>query len=383
MSKPKIFLNVGTYLPGYRGGGPTQSVKNLVEALSNEFEFYIFTANHDLGISNPYENVKTDIWSEYDGINIFYSSDQNKRKNLKHIFKQQKFSLIFLNSFFSTDSIRILILRKQLKLNTPFVLMPRGELSEGALNIKKTKKVSYIKFANFFGLLDKIHYLSTAEDEHVQIQKLLETDKVHKVSNIPNTKKELKLDTKEDGKLKVVFLSRITQKKNLDYALECLGNCHANILFDIYGTIEERNYWANCKNIIKALPENIKIEYKGELPNEKAIPTLSKYDLFYFPTKSENYGHVISEALQASIPVLISDQTPWKNLEEKQLGWEFSLSNPQCFINKLNQLSKMSLQDYNIIKKNVHSGFNIDFRAAQASEKYKNILMESIPSGER
>src|SRR5699024_6275098 len=128
MGKPKIFLNVGTYLPGYRGGGPTQSVKNLVEALSDESEFYIFTANHDLGVNEPYENVDTDSWNKYGGVNIFYSSDQNKSRNLKQIFKQQKFSLIFLNSFFSTDTIRILILRKQLKFNTPIVLMPRGEL---------------------------------------------------------------------------------------------------------------------------------------------------------------------------------------------------------------------------------------------------------------
>src|SRR5699024_5313166 len=116
MSKPKIFLNVGYYLPGYRGGGPTQSVKNLVEALSDEFEFYIFTANHDLGVNEPYGNVDTDSWNKYDGVNIFYSADQTKSRNLKHILRENNFSLIFLNSFFSTDTIRILFLRKQLKL---------------------------------------------------------------------------------------------------------------------------------------------------------------------------------------------------------------------------------------------------------------------------
>lgn len=166
-------------------------------------------------------------------------------------------------------------------------------------------------------MLDKIHYLSTAEDEHDQIQKLLKTDKVHKVSNIPNTEKKISLNTKEEGKVKVVFLSRITQKKNLDYALETLNHCKGNIYFDIYGTIEEKSYWERCKKIIANLPDNITVNYKGELPNEKVISTLSNYDLFYFPTKSENYGHVISEALQASIPILISDQTPWKNLAEK------------------------------------------------------------------
>lgn len=377
MSKPKIFLNVETYLPGYRGGGPTQSVKNLVNTLSDDFEFYIFTANHDLGISDPYENVKTDNWSEYEGVKIFYSSDQNKRKNLKQILRQQKFSLIFLNSFFSTDTIRILFLRKQMKIHTPIVLMPRGELSEGALNIKKLKKVSYIRFANIFGLLDKIHYLSTAEDEHDQIQKLLETDKVHKVSNIPNTEKKISLNTKEEGMLKVVFISRITQKKNLDYALETLNHCKRNIYFDIYGTIEEKSYWGKCKDIIANLPDNIIVNYKGELPNEKVISTFSKYDLFYFPTKSENYGHVISEALQASIPVLISDQTPWKNLEDKKLGWEYPLKDSQAFISKLEELSILTTSEYQNYKKTIFSEFDVKKKADKITSKYKKILISS------
>src|SRR5699024_12053972 len=112
-------------------------------------------------------------------------------------------------------------------------------------------------------------------------------------------------------------------KKNLDYALETLMNCRSNIEFDIYGTLEEIGYWEKCKEIIETLPINIHVSYKGELNNRKVINTLSNYDLFYFPTKSEKYGHVISEALQASIPILISDQTPWKNLAEKKYGWEF------------------------------------------------------------
>lgn len=378
MNKPKIFLNVGTYLPGYRGGGPTQSVKNLVEALSDEFEFYIFTANHDLGINEPYENIETDHWNEYDGVNIFYSSDQHKRNNLKKILTEQLFSLIFLNSFFSIDTIQILFLRKQLNLNTPIVLMPRGELSEGALNIKKTKKMLYINVAKAIGILNGIHYLTTADDENEQVQKLLSTEKTFEVSNIPNTHKEITINTKEEKKLKVIFLSRITQKKNLDYALNTFKNCKGNIVFDIYGTIEEKQYWEKCKQIIRTLPKGIEVNYKGELPNEKVISMLSNYDLFYFPTHSENYGHVISEALQATVPVLISNQTPWKNLEEKGLGWDYPLKKNNLFIDKLNELADMSLDEYNNLKKNLWVNFSIEKRYEKTIRIYKKILGEII-----
>lgn len=374
MSKPKIFLNIGTYLPGYRGGGPTQSVKNLVSALSDEFEFYIFTANHDLGIKEPYQNVDTDKWNEYEGVNIFYSSDQNKRKNLINILEEKKFSLMFLNSFFSTDTINILLIRKKIKMETPLILMPRGELSEGALNIKKMKKRVYIKIANLINFYKDINFLTTAEDEYEQVQNILGTTNVYKVSNIPNTEKNLVLNTKEDKKLKVVFLSRITQKKNLDYALETLMNCRSNIEFDIYGTLEEIGYWEKCKEIIETLPINIHVSYKGELNNRKVINTLSNYDLFYFPTKSENYGHVISEALQASIPILISDQTPWKNLAEKKYGWEFELKEKNEFSKKIDELSKINKNQYNEIKNNIFDRFDPESNSKPIISTYKNLL---------
>lgn len=374
MSKPKIFLHVGTYLPGYRGGGPTQSVKNLVEALSDKYEFYIFTANHDLGVSEPYDNVNTDKWNEYDGVNIFYSSDQSKRKNLKKILTQKKFSLIFLNSFFNTDTIRILFMRKQFNLNTPIILMPRGELSEGALNIKRPKKMFYLNVAKTIGLLREIHYLTTADDEYEHVQKLLITDKIKKVSNIPNTEKKITLNTKVEETLKVVFLSRITQKKNLDYALETLKNCKGNIIFDVYGTIEEEKYWEKCKKIIASLPNNITVNYKGELTNEKVISTLSNYDVFYFPTKSENYGHVISEALQASIPVLISDQTPWKNLESSSLGWVYSLSQTEKYAQKIDDLAILDTKHHNEIKQLIYNKFTVSDKVGKTSRHYINII---------
>jgi glycosyltransferase involved in cell wall biosynthesis len=40
----------------------------------------------------------------------------------------------------------------------------------------------------------------------------------------------------------------------------------------------------------------------------------------------ESFGHAIFEALSVGCPVLISDQTPWKNLQEKKAGWDLPIS---------------------------------------------------------
>jgi glycosyltransferase involved in cell wall biosynthesis len=73
-----------------------------------------------------------------------------------------------------------------------------------------------------------------------------------------------------------------------------------------------------------------------------------KYDVFYFPTKSENFGQVIWESLSCGCPVLISDQTPWNNIDSYNVGWVRSLS-------KMNNFSKV-LQG--IIDNNLEYQFN-------------------------
>jgi len=62
-------------------------------------------------------------------------------------------------------------------------------------------------------------------------------------------------------------------------------------------------------------------------------PTLRKHDLFFFPTLGENFGHVIFESLAAGVPVLVSDQTPWRDLDQRGAGWVRSLEDVQGFAN--------------------------------------------------
>ena len=53
---------------------------------------------------------------------------------------------------------------------------------------------------------------------------------------------------------------------------------------------------------------------------EEVIGTFEKYDIFLFPTKGENFGHVIYEALVGGCIPIISNTTPWLDLEENHCG---------------------------------------------------------------
>jgi glycosyltransferase involved in cell wall biosynthesis len=135
-----------------------------------------------------------------------------------------------------------------------------------------------------------------------------------------------KRNIKKPGELRIVFVSRISRKKNLAGALTTLEGISGDITFDIYGPAEDRAYWEECQRLISHLPPNIRVNYLGQIEHNQISQVFAEHDLFFFPTLAENYGHVISEALSSGCPVLISDQTPWRNLEQEGAGWDIPLN---------------------------------------------------------
>jgi glycosyltransferase involved in cell wall biosynthesis len=95
--------------------------------------------------------------------------------------------------------------------------------------------------------------------------------------------------------------------------------------FDIWGTIEDEEYWRSCQASLERLPAHVRVEYKGPAKHNQIPDVLPSYDLMFLPSLGENYGHVIAESLVAGTPVLISDRTPWRNLAEHGVGWDLPI----------------------------------------------------------
>jgi len=76
-------------------------------------------------------------------------------------------------------------------------------------------------------------------------------------------------------------------------------------------------------------------------------PIISKHHIFILPTKGENFGHAIFEALSQGKPILISNQTPWRNLQQSKVGWDLSLKEPHLFLEAIEQAASFDQQEYN------------------------------------
>lgn len=343
-NKPKILTFVGYYLPGYKAGGPLRTIANMVDRLHDDFEFWIVTRDRDLGDDVPYFDVLVNEWNNVGNAQVFYASiDRLSLGGITNIIKGTPCDMMYLNSFFDPLFTLIPLLARRIGRlkDMPVVLAPRGEFSEGAIQLKRLKKSAYIKIAQWLGIYNDIfwHASSAHEVEDIRREFLIKDEMIFIALDLPSTNLSCQfLDNelnKDSNILRVVFLSRISSKKNLDYALRILQKVKRHIVFDIYGPIEDENYWQICLQLCKEMPENITVTYCGSVEPKDIAKTFLSYDLFLFPTRGENYGHVIAESLSIGTPVLLSDQTPWRNLEADGLGWDLALEQMDDFVEVL------------------------------------------------
>lgn len=339
MAKPKILLTTGHYLPGYKSGGPLRSILNLVNNLHDDFEFMILTSDRDLGDIEAYSSIRNGEWIEVHNAKVKYLSPEEQTfKGVCDSIAKVEHDLLYLNSFYSSWSTIWPLLGRRIGRvpKQPLLLAPRGEFSAGALALKSHKKNCYIKIAKLTGLLEDVNWHASTAFEQLDIERTIgqKTGSIFVASDLPDPAAEHLAPSSRDAdnSYHIAFLSRISPMKNLDFAIDVLQKIKLPITFNIYGPAEDDAYWMNCQKKISAMPMNISVHYHGSVEPHQVPFVLRSNDLFFLPTRGENYGHVIAEALAVGTPVLISDQTPWRGLEMRKLGFDLPLDNQAKFV---------------------------------------------------
>mgnify|MGYP002571003559 FL=1 len=265
--------------------------------------------------------------------------------------------LVYVCGCFNDYAINTLIANRLGKIKVPVIVAAMGLFSPKEFQLKYLKKKTFTTIFNLLGMFKNIYWSATSEMEISEIKKqVVATDKQFFIAedlprkvNEENVRKE-----KKAGSLKIVWISRIAPKKNLKYAIEILKEAKSNIKFTIYGPVHVQEYWEECKQELRNLPNNVKWEWKGNLDSENVVETLKLYDVFLFPTLGENFGHVIQEALSAGCPCIISNQTPWQDFESKGVGYVFLLENKSAFVNAVEKYAVMEQSEFQKVTEKVH-----------------------------
>lgn len=376
--KPVVLLFTDWYLPGYKAGGPIQSCVNLVRTLSAEFSFWVITSDRDLGSPSPYEKVPLNQWTTGPfGEKLFYAAPGFiNRKWLRQLFSMHAGSTIYLNSMFSLPFTLLPVLVARKFPANRLVLAPRGMLHPGALGLKSGKKKIFLQLLRLLGWHKRILFQATTVEEAGYIQQHFPGAKMKLAGNIPAFREQKPpTSEKQPGEVKLVFVGRIHPTKNLDFILNLLHQADkARILLELIGEPGPPEYVEECRKLVELLPPNIEVKQFGSMPHQESFAKLLESHALVLPSRGENFGHAIFEALISGKPVLISDRTPWRNLEQQQAGWDLSLENPDGFAAAIEQLAAMNQETYQQWSERAYRLANNYFEDAAYNRNYRELF---------
>jgi glycosyltransferase involved in cell wall biosynthesis len=346
--RPIILSMLGSYWPGNDSSGPIKSFKSIAQALSSDFEFRLLARDRAFGAITAMAPSHGG-WTELGFAKVRYLAvGRLGAGGLAQTLRDTPHDMLWLNGFFDREfTLPALGLRRAgMVSRSPALLSPRGEFGSGALGLKGGRKRLYLAACRAGGLLGQVTLHATSEAERQDIASGVPWAKDFAVAPNASILPELP-DERDprDGPFRLAFIGRIARVKNLDYALRVLANVRAPIQFSIYGPIQEADHWQACQKLIARLPAHVTVEHKGEIANDKIALALAGADLLFIPTKGENFGHAIFEALSNGVPVLISDATPWRGLTQAQAGWDLPLAEPERFTQAIDQAAVMPFAD--------------------------------------
>ena len=347
----KILIFSDWFSPAYKAGGPIRSVENLAYLLRESYQIFILCSDQDEDGTKIIGSNELNVWKDYDSnIKVQYLSHSKQTLSYyKKILFELDAEFIYLNSAFSLRfSILPLFLNKVYQIKGKLILAPRGMLHEGAMKYKKLKKQVFLLFGRIMGLYNKIYFHATDSQEQIDINKRLsvEQSKVSIIGNVPsNIASSIRNISKNSGELKVVYVSRVSPKKNLDFLIKILKEVNLKISLSIIGPIEDQEYYLGCKALATDSLDNI--SFLGAVKPESIRGHLEAVHLYALPTFGENFGHAIFEAFASGRPVLISDQTPWRQLESKGIGYDIPLDNKAAYISAIKKFIDMDQAEFN------------------------------------
>lgn len=364
------------YLPGEKYGGPVTSIHNFTELLGDDIEIFIICANHDLKEVSPYIGIVKG-WNKVGKAKVLYLSDvEYKKSKFTEILDEICPDLIYVNSlFFARQTYPLLSLSRT--KNIPLLLAPRGEVNNTALAIKRLKKSIYILTLRILKKTTTTFFQATSDEEFQDIIQNLGVNesRVHLLPNIPILPISKVLDEKEPNTIRMCFVGRIVENKNLLLAIKAAIEAKVNVIFDIYGPKEDITYWRKCKEIINIAPDNVKINYIGALSPIKMGQIYGQYDCLISPTRFENYGQSIVEAMLHDVPVVISKgTTPWDDLADYEAGYVEELDNVDGYTKAINEIGNMDIKQYSVLLNKLREYCSIKFNHQKLKQQYISIL---------
>ncbi len=215
-----LFIFIENFYPAYKGGGPIQSVTNLILSLKSNYKIYVVTSAFDLQSDVVLDKINPNSWNEIElpgaNFNIMVWYAQNVTYHFYTTLFKNKPDILYFNGIFSYNLfLKPLLALKFSTAHPKIIICPRGMLQKGALANNSFKKIIYLKTINTIRLVNKAIWHATNEEEKQDVIKYFPLNNgVFIAANIPKKPLgEIAILQKQPGRLRLVYLSLITEKK--------------------------------------------------------------------------------------------------------------------------------------------------------------------------
>jgi glycosyltransferase involved in cell wall biosynthesis len=169
--------------------------------------------------------------------------------------------------------------------------------------------------------------------------------------------------------------------KNLAFAIETLARCRCPVDLHVYGPIEDEAYTESCRKLVPSAGSPLNVSWHGEVPHERVRAVLAEHDVFFLPTLGENFGHGIFEALAAGVPVLVSDRTPWRDLDRAGVGWVRPLDSHEPFVEVIESLAAMPADARLAMRQRAHAYATQTAASSAASDANRRLFYAALERG--
>jgi len=312
---------------------------------------YVLAGNREVGDKAPMSDVLSDNWNNFEDstAHVFYVSNII-RTILFSLYecKRKQFDLLFLNSIFSFQYTILPLFF----IHTSVILSVRGMLHPSALKQKKLKKKLYLFFFKIILLFRNIKFHVTDDAEKKYVENIFGNGyDIFVLPNIPSLFKQQYVK-KDVNSLNLITIALVSSMKNHYNVLSALMKCKSDICYRIYGPIKEYEYWENCKSITQKLPLNIKVQYLGPVSPNDVEEALKWAHVKILPSKSENYGHAMVEALSTGKPLISSHFIPWNDLKINNAGFNVDPNNIEELVDAIEFYANVDATYYDILSNN-------------------------------
>ena len=298
-------------------GGPSVCTYQLVKALNQTG-----TGTDLLSLSSNAEDdcIGTDPFIKY--VEYDARTPLGVSRNFKQFLVENisRYDIVHVNTIWLWTTHDAVHVAK--KHGMPVVLSLHGMLYPQALQVSRWKKQLALPLfqRNDRRCADVLHATSMAELKSIRdfglSQPVVVLPNGIEIDAMPPVRQQVN-KVRHFG-----FIGRINRIKNIDTLLgawAALGDKTSMCKLSIIGSDDEvyeneLRQFVNDKHLGNVV-------FAGFLSGERLTRAIRELDYLVLPSKSENFGMVVIEALANGIPVIASTGTPWEELNLHRCGW--------------------------------------------------------------